>query len=109
MDEKFKVFLQMVTGFLIMVASTIGFWHSHEILGFLLSVLLGAGGFFLTLSKGIVLYGLGWPRKIIFWVVAGLFMFLIASFMPLLCIPYIPPGFTYSKCHYVTFWEFFFG
>ncbi len=107
--EEIKIFMQMLCGLIFLTIASMVFWYSTSLPGFMISIIIGLVGFFLTASKMLVLYEVGLCRHIWFIVLVGFFIFLTASFVPFLCIEYVPPGFEFPKCMYVNFWTFFFG
>jgi hypothetical protein len=106
--EKLNVFLQMATGFLIIVISNIGFWHSSETLGLMGSISIGAAGFLLATSKALVLYEVYSFKDPLFLATVGFFILLIFTFTPMWCYEIVNAAEGWKTCSYVNFWEFYF-
>ncbi|UCD03272.1 MAG: hypothetical protein JSV63_01390 [Candidatus Aenigmatarchaeota archaeon] len=106
--EKLKVFLQMVTGFLLMAIANMGLWYSTEVLGLVASLAIGVAGFFLTLSKALVFYDVGYCKNVLFILIVGFFIFLVASFTPVWCYEIVNVTEGWKTCSYMNFWEFYF-
>jgi hypothetical protein len=106
MNEKLNVFLQMLTGFFLILTGSVGFWYATGFLGFVASMSIVFVGFFLTSSRMIIVNEVGILNKPWLVCITLFFGFLIVSFLPFWCFETVNVAEGWQSCTYMDLWEF---